>query len=38
MKKNASSGVDIPLTKRAKPKSVDGLANEGTITSYEEEL
>ncbi len=37
MKNNAASGGYTPVTKRVKPKAGDGLANEGTIASYEGE-
>ncbi len=36
-KNNAASSGYTPATKRVKPKSGDGLANEGTIASYEGE-
>ena len=37
MKNNAASSGYTPATKRVKPKSGEGLANEGTIASYEGE-
>ncbi len=36
-KNNSASSGYTPATKRVKPKSGDGLANEGTIASYEGE-
>lgn len=37
MKNNAASQGYTPASTRVKPKSGRGLANEGTITSYEGE-
>ena len=37
VKNNSVSSGYTPPTKRMKPKSGDGLANEGTIASYEGE-